>query len=214
MKIHVTIFLGICLLAGSCKDDKQYHDEGQSPYESVENSLIEAYAFQAEMNAIFKNPETSPLPDRYRKSFKSLNFFEPDSNFIVRAKLERTPNAIPFNMPTTTNRVVEERLFGIARFKIKEEEFTLELYESMEESEGEPSLFLPFLDLTNGEETYEGGRYIDLPVPEGDTFVLDFNKAYNPYCAYNPKYSCPVVPAVNSLDVAITAGVKNFIKKP
>ena len=73
-------------------------------------------------------------------------------------------------------------------------------------------LFLPFMDDTNGEQTYAGGRYIDLRIPEGNTLKIDFNKAYNPYCAYNEKYSCPIVPRENYLDVAVKAGVKVFKK--
>jgi len=69
-------------------------------------------------------------------------------------------------------------------------------------------LFFPFTDLTNNASTYGGGRYIDLRIPQGNVIVLDFNKAYNPSCAYSPKYSCPIVPGENNIDVAITAGVK------
>jgi uncharacterized protein (DUF1684 family) len=71
-------------------------------------------------------------------------------------------------------------------------------------------LFLPFSDLTSGNETYIGGRYIDLRIPYGDTIAIDFNQAYNPYCAYNRKYSCPIVPLENDLPIAIRAGVKKF----
>ena len=71
-------------------------------------------------------------------------------------------------------------------------------------------LFLPFLDLTNGKTTYSGGRYIDLRIPEGDTIIIDFNKAFNPYCAYSHHYSCPVVPSENYLDFEVRAGVKKF----
>jgi uncharacterized protein (DUF1684 family) len=66
------------------------------------------------------------------------------------------------------------------------------------------------LDDTNGAETYAGGRYIDLAIPGGDSIVIDFNRAYNPYCAYNKKYSCPLVPKVNTLTTEIRAGVKAF----
>jgi uncharacterized protein (DUF1684 family) len=82
----------------------------------------------------------------------------------------------------------------------------------MQESDYRDYLFLPFIDQTNGEETYGGGRYVDLRIPEGDTLIIDFNKAYNPYCAYNKKYSCPLVPAVNELKTSVTAGVKAFRK--
>ena len=73
-------------------------------------------------------------------------------------------------------------------------------------------MFLPFLDNTNGEETYGGGRYIDLQFPEGGELVIDFNKAYNPLCAYNEKYSCPIVPLENYLELKVEAGVKAFEK--
>ena len=82
----------------------------------------------------------------------------------------------------------------------------------MREEGYEDYLFLPFTDLTNGEETYGGGRYIDLSIPEGNTIQLDFNKAYNPYCTYNKKFSCPLVPSVNSIKTRVVAGVKDFKK--
>ena len=76
----------------------------------------------------------------------------------------------------------------------------------------EDYLFLPFLDNTNGEESYGGGRYVEARIPEGDTIIIDFNKAYNPYCAYNEKYSCPIVPRQNYLPIEVKAGVKAFGK--
>ena len=82
----------------------------------------------------------------------------------------------------------------------------------MKEEGYEDYLFLPFLDDTNGEESYGGGRYIDCRIPEGDTIEIDFNKAYNPYCAYNENYSCPIVPRENYLAIEVKAGVKVFKK--
>ena len=71
-------------------------------------------------------------------------------------------------------------------------------------------IFLPFTDMSNGKTSYEGGRYIDLEVPKGDELIIDFNQAYNPYCAYNPKFSCPIPPKRNHLDTFIEAGVKKY----
>ena len=82
--------------------------------------------------------------------------------------------------------------------------------ELLEEEGYESYLCLPFLDETNGSETYGGGRYIDLNIPEGDSLELDFNRAYNPYCVYNKKYSCPLVPRQNYLKTKVRAGVKDF----
>jgi uncharacterized protein (DUF1684 family) len=100
-------------------------------------------------------------------------------------------------------------------FNLKGNAYRLNVYQNQDlmKKEGfEDYLFLPFLDDTNGEESYGGGRYIDLGIPEGDEVVIDFNKAYNPYCAYNEKYSCPIVPRENYLDLKVEAGVKAFQK--
>ena len=100
-------------------------------------------------------------------------------------------------------------------FDLKGKPFKLNIYQNQDliKKEGfEDYLFLPFLDNTNGEESYGGGRYIDMRIPDGDTIIVDFNSAYNPYCAYNEKYSCPIVPRENYLDTEVRAGVKAFKK--
>ncbi|MBD1259239.1 DUF1684 domain-containing protein [Maribacter polysiphoniae] len=212
-----TLFLALLLMVFfSCKKGKKYHDESKVEIENVSNgTLKDILEFQVELNEEFKNPETSPLPDRYRKDFTSLDFFDLDTNYVVKAKFVLTPDALPFLMPTTTERESEETVYGIAYFELNGEEHQLELYrnkELMQEEGYEDYLFLPFTDKTNGEETYAGGRYIDLSIPEGDSITIDFNKAYNPYCAYNKKFSCPLVPSVNALDTKVLAGVKDFKK--
>ena len=103
--------------------------------------------------------------------------------------------------------------FGEAHFKIDGKALVLNIYQNIELSKKKEYvdyLFLPFSDLTCGKESYIGGRYIDLKIPTSDTILIDFNTAYNPYCAYNHKYSCPIVPLENDLPVAINAGVKKF----
>lgn len=209
------ICLFVCTLG--CADKRKYHDAKNSDIKADNSELVnEIILFQNKLNEEFQNPETSPLPDRYRKDFESLDFFQPDTSFRVIASLERTVDAIPFMMPTTTDRLSEEVVYGIAHFTLNGNKFSLEVYQNLEleETEGyEDYLFLPFLDNTNGEETYTGGRYLDLEIPEGNSIILDFNRAYNPYCAYNKKYSCPIVPKRNSLDTKIRAGVKSFKPK-
>lgn len=171
--------------------------------------------FQREINAEYKDASTSPLKDKDRKNFKGLEFFEFDSTFVVTAKFEKTPNETPFEMKTTTDRLPIYVKYGIVTFNLKGNAYQLNVYQNqdLKKKEGyDDYLFLPFLDDTNGEETYGGGRYIDLSIPEGDEIVIDFNKAYNPYCAYNEKYSCPIVPRVNYLELKVEAGVKAFKK--
>tara|TARA_R110002167_G_scaffold39214_5_gene121248 strand:- start:245 stop:895 length:651 start_codon:yes stop_codon:yes gene_type:complete len=211
--MRLLVFVLLLFIIG-CKPEKKYHDavmDETSKYAT--NSLSAIIDFQKKLNEEYKDPETSPLPDRYRKDFEGLDFFAPDTSYIVAAKLERTPDALPFLMPTTTDRKSKEVIYGVAHFMLKGKKYRLEIYQNKElmQKDGYADyLFLPFSDATNGESTYTGGRYLDLRIPERDTIVLNFNKAYNPYCAYNKKYSCPIVPSVNSLDTEILAGVKAF----
>jgi len=119
-------------------------------------------------------------------------------------------------MSTTTGRKSEEVVYGIAYFKLNGEDRQLEIYQNQElklDEDYVDYLFLPFTDLTNGEETYGGGRYIDLRIPKSDEISIDFNRAYNPYCVYNKKYSCPLVPSANHLKTRVLAGIKDFNKE-
>lgn len=212
MRISIAVLI-LCVMV-SCGQEKKYHD-AKPNIESITKSdkLADILLFQEELNAEFKNPESSPLPDRFRIDFESLEFFEPDTNYIVEAELVKTPEALPFSMPTTTGRESTEVVYGIAKFTLNGKDHELEIYQSPElitQAEYEDYLFLPFTDNTNGEETYGGGRYLDLRIPKGNKIILNFNKAYNPYCAYNKKFSCPIVPKVNNLDTEIKVGVKAF----
>jgi hypothetical protein len=208
--------LAIFVVVG-CKEAKKYHDEkpnlvAKAPTDKIADIL----AHQQKLNEEFKDPEESPLPDRFRKDFNGLDFFAPDTNYVIEADFIRTPDAVPFMMPTTTDRRSEEVVYAKIRFELHGKTFELEVYQNAElikEKGYEDYLFLPFTDLTNGEETYGGGRYMDLRIPNGNRITIDFNKAYNPYCVYNKKYSCPLVPAVNHLDTRILVGVKDFDKK-
>jgi hypothetical protein len=200
MKIYITLFLFVfCLL--SC-------DQNKRPIQGETQ-------FQRELNAEYKDASTSPLKAKDRKTFEGLDFFKVDSSYIVTATLKRTPNSEWFNMKTTTDRVSKERVYGVLHFKLKGNEYQLNVYqgqELMHEADYEDYLFLPFLDETNGIESYGGGRYIDARIPKGDTIIIDFNNSYNPYCAYNDEFSCPIVPRENYLKARIEAGVKAFGK--
>ncbi|WP_417200272.1 DUF1684 domain-containing protein [Bizionia sp.] len=178
--------------------------------------LLGETEWQRQQNADFKDASKSPLKAKDRKNFKTLDFFPVDSSAIVKATIKRTPDSDWFLMQTTTDRVSNERVYGIITFELQGKTFELSVYQGQDlmTQEGfEGYLFLPFIDHTNGETTYGGGRYIDLRIPENDTMIIDFNKAYNPYCAYDEKYSCPIVPRNNYLDIEVKAGVKAFNKK-
>ncbi|MCJ7468090.1 MAG: DUF1684 domain-containing protein [Maribacter sp.] len=210
------LLIGCIFLCLSCKEEKKYHDVAQKKIVNTRSeAILEILEFQRAMNSEFKNPETSPLPDKYRKDFEILDFFPPDTNYIIHANLIRTPEALPFMMPTTTDRKSEEVVYGVASFYLNGMAHQLEVYQNKElmlQEKYKEYLFLPFTDQTNGKETYAGGRYLDLSIPKGDTIILNFNRAYNPYCAYNKKFSCPLVPSSNRLETKILAGVKAFNK--
>ena len=167
--------------------------------------------WQREMNSNFKDASTSPLKSKDLKTFKGLDFFKFDSTYIVKAKLERTPDAKPFKMKTTTDRLADYRQYGIITFQLEGKSQRLSIYQNLsllDDPEYVDYLFLPYLDNTNGESSYSGGRYVEGSIPEGDTIIIDFNQSYNPYCAYNDKYSCPIVPRSNYIDADVKAGVK------
>ena len=179
--------------------------------ESQKRPIKSKSEFQKQQNSFFKDASKSPLKSKDLKAFDGLDFFPIDSTFVVEAQLKRTPNTPFFDMKTTTNRVTQERVFGVLSFTINNESYNLNVYQSAPDSDAELDyLFLPFLDATNGTETYGGGRYIDLTIPEGNQITVDFNTSYNPYCAYNEKFSCPIVPIENYLPLKMNAGVKSF----
>ncbi len=182
-------------------------------YVSLAMSQETAEEFQANLNKEFANREESPLTDEDFKIFQSLEFYPIDEKFIIEAKFVRTPKEKVFKMKTSTTRLPEYKKYGELLFQIDGKSFKLNVYQNIELSkkEGyEDYLFLPFSDLTCGKESYIGGRYIDMRIPKTNTVTIDFNKAYNPYCAYNHKYSCPIVPLENDLPIEILAGVKKF----
>ena len=173
-------------------------------------------AYQQEQNAKFKDVTESPLTEKDRKKFTGLDFFEFDSTYVVTADFKRTPNEKSFKMKTTTDRRPVYVKYGELTFSLKGKVLKLNIYQNqglIQKVGFKDYLFLPFLDETNGEETYGGGRYINARIPQGNTMVINFNEAYNPYCAYNDKYSCPVVPRQNYLRVRVEAGVKAFDKE-
>lgn len=169
--------------------------------------------YQDELNEMFADSLKSPLPEEDLEHFTGLEFFPADPEYKVEAILKLTPDTKPFKMPMSKERVVWYKKFGEASFELKGKKLKLAIYQNQALSENEEYkdyLFLPFKDLTNGEETYGGGRYIDMRIPEEDTIIIDFNKSYNPYCAYNYKYSCPIPPDENHLKVEIRAGVMDY----
>jgi uncharacterized protein (DUF1684 family) len=168
--------------------------------------------FQEEMNIQFADPEDSPLEEKDKEHFTGLEFFPINLDFTFEAEFVRTPNEAPFMMKRTKDEVKYQK-YGEIYFNYQGKEYKLNAYQNLRyiERGGDADyLFIPFNDLTNDESTYGGGRYIDTDIPEGPAIIIDFNQAYNPYCAYNKKYSCPIPPRENDLQIRVEAGVKAF----
>lgn len=169
--------------------------------------------FQNELNSEYADAKTSPLMAEDLATFKSLDFYPASEKYFVVAKFVRTKKEKPFEMQTSTDRKPLYIKYGEVFFTIDGSNFKLNVYKNIVLSKQEKykdHLFLPFSDLTCGNESYIGGKYIDLKIPKGKTISIDFNTSYNPYCTYNHKYSCPIVPLENDLNIEIKAGVKKF----
>jgi uncharacterized protein (DUF1684 family) len=181
-------------------------------------ALIGETPYQQKLNVSYKDASTSPLKSKDLKKFKGLDFFPVDSSFIVKATFIKTENAPTFEMATTTDRKPLYKEYGVLQFILKGVDCQLTIYQSQDNLRDEKYknyLFLPFTDDTSGNESYGGGRYMDVmttDITKQKTVVLNFNNTYNPYCAYNEKYSCPLTPRKNHLNIEIKAGIKNFKK--
>ncbi len=163
-----------------------------------------------EHSETLSNPDSKVLTPKEIKNFGGLDYFEFDTTFQIKARFKKRRGP-KFEMPTSTDRKPTYRRYGIVYFEIDGKECQLEVYQNielMENEEYKDYLFIPFRDATTALTTYGAGRYIDLRKSKSKTIWIDFNTAYNPYCAYSYRYSCPIPPEINSLEVEIMAGEK------
>ena len=185
---------------------------------SKKRPILGESAYQVALNTVFKDASISPLKKNDLKNFNGLAFFPIDSSFIVKATFSKKENATSFVMKTTTDRIALYKEYGVIKFTLKEGKYELTLYQSEEDVRNEKRknrLFLPFTDATSGNQSYGGGRYMDLmitDIDEDQTIEINFNNTYNPYCTYDEKYSCPLTPRKNHVNTEITAGIKDFKK--
>lgn len=181
-------------------------DEGTSEayIKEIQNERTEKAKFM-------KESEESPFAGDSTTQFTNLNYFEPDVKYRVNADIEPIQNKKMVILPTSDDKEKKYLEYAYASFKLDGIENKLTILEIVDMGPYKGTLFLAFADETSAKETYGAGRYLDLKkVPGAKTLVLDFNKAYNPYCAYSEKFSCPFPPKENLLKVAIKAGEKNY----
>ncbi len=174
------------------------------------NHLIqEVEKFRKEKDSFFKSDNESPIPEEERLSFGGLKYFQPSSEFRVKAKLTSFEKPEVITMVTSKGTVRSYLKYGTFDFELQGRKMRLFAYQAADNPH-EHSLFVPFTDETSARESYGAGRYLDLEEARRNEYVLDFNLAYNPYCAYSENYVCPFPPSENKLPVAVRAGEKNY----
>ena len=146
---------------------------------------------------------------------RGVTFFPANPDYRVTGTFSRTEGAQPFQMATTTGKPAEYVEYGTFHFTLDGEDHQLTIYRRLAHIRSplhRDLLFLPFLDETNGESTYAGGRYLDVRIGEIEDgrLTVDFNRAYNPFCVYNEEFSCPIPPRQNRINAPIPAGEKAF----
>jgi uncharacterized protein len=165
-----------------------------------------------EKDIAFKTGRDSPIPQADRDRFTGLSYFDINPAVRFRLKLNRYFNPVRIRMGTNTGEIHSALRYGYFAFEVQGKLCKLQVYrvEEVPENAGGPYLFVPFRDATTGRETYGAGRYIDLKENTSGIYDLDFNRAYNPSCAYGKGYSCPIPPAENTIPVPIKAGEKKY----
>jgi uncharacterized protein (DUF1684 family) len=218
-KGHLIALAVICTVFLSCRNserkDKRVESgnvEGASVFANrdQENHYIaELLRFRAEKDSFLQSSPRSPIKKEDQRTFRHLRYYEIDPQFVVRAALHRNENPALLTITTTTGKTRDALIFGKLEFTLQGRKFRLSAFKFADRrSQGD--IFVPFTDSTSGHESYGAGRYLDLEENETGEYVLDFNRAYNPYCAYNEEYSCPIPPRENRLSTAITAGEKIY----
>lgn len=166
--------------------------------------MLDLLDSRTEKDGFFANHTQSPLTIEQKRIFKGLDYFPEVPELRLEVRVERTSDQTEVHIPTSTGEVQIYRRYGKFHFQVEGQDAELTIFAAPH------GFFLPFVDSMAGKETYPAGRYLE-PQPLGnDRFLVDFNQAYNPYCAYNDRWSCPLTPHENHLSVPIRAGEKNF----
>ena len=164
-------------------------------------------AWHAEKDRFMRESPESPVPADKRSTFPALPYFSTDPSYRVPASLQPAPSGPPVEMPTSTGQRRRMRRVGTLAFTLKGQPLSLGAFVEADQQDMN-RLFVPFGDLTNGVETYQGGRYLELDRTPTGLYDLDFNRAFHPFCLFNSTYDCPYPPPESRLKVPIRAGEK------
>jgi len=189
------LFIVLCLLLAACG--------GQGDTGGYEQDVMQSRV-QRDMDM---REETSVIPATIRKTFQGLNYYPVDTTYRYVVPLQRRAVPDTVVMAESTGSVAEQVVVGDVNVPLPEGTESL-LVLKVKSGESKGQLWIPFSDATNGNGTYSAGRYVDLNDAPGDSVVVDFNRAYNPTCVYNPRYACPLPPDENDVPFPIRAGEK------
>jgi hypothetical protein len=166
--------------------------------------MSELEEFRASKDDFFAHHPQSPLTPGQKRDFHGLDYFDENKDLQMEVQVDKFPEQEQVVIQTSTGQTQTYTRYGKFKFNVNGQTAELTLYS------GEHGFFLPFADSLAGEETYPAGRYLEPEPVSDDRFLVDFNMAYNPYCAYNEMWSCPLTPPENRLKVPIRAGEKMF----
>jgi len=197
LRVLAPLWLVPVVLAAACASGPSAPDEA-----AYADELATA---RANKDQQFRQADDSPVPLDKRDALLPLRYYPIDSNYAVPAALKLADERPVFEMPTSTGTLRRMQLVGTLEFTLQGEQRSLGAFVP-EGTQQIASLFVPFADLTTGTDTYSAGRYLDIEPTTTGYYTIDFNRAYNPYCAYNAAYECPFPPPTNRLKVAIRAG--------
>lgn len=188
----------------------QKSDNDNSMQNGLNFNLKDYEEYRKQTADFFANDSNSPLTGVPDKDLIQLEFYEPDSKYKTLAKLEKSAQVDTVIILTSKLDKPRQMLkIGKLKFQIDSNKLELSAYQPID---NKSYIFVPFADQTNSKTTYYAGRYLDLEPNNKNEYILDFNLAYHPYCLYNDKYTCPLIPAENVLNIAIEAGEKLYTK--
>jgi uncharacterized protein len=199
----LALLFSIITLSGCSKPQT----ETRAPLEPHDPILQERRA----KDEAFRSGKDSPILERDRPVFRGLAYYPINPELRFSARLQRYPSPKQIRLGTNTGEIRRGLRYGYFDFQVGAQTCRIQVYRLEDASGSGASLFMPFRDSTTGRETYAAGRYMDLKENTSGVYELDFNRAYNPYCAYNSEFSCPIPPAENTLTVPIRAGEKTYL---
>ena len=174
------------------------------PAESEGDYATQIQSARAALDRMYRDQPDKPVPAAKMNEFLPLKYFPPDPAYVVPASLNPSKERIVAEMPTSQGKIRKHQRVGVLEFTLKGQPLTLGAF--VEFGAGLDRLFVPFSDMTSGTETYAAGRYLELDRTASGVYTIDFNKAYFPYCYYNPDYDCPIPPRESRLPLPIRAG--------